>query len=305
MTLFRRIGFMLLLNVAVMITIQILLQFLGLNDHSQIRYGSARFQMSSLLTYCFIWGMTGSFISLFLSKWMAKTLMQVRVISAKDGTHEAQLLEMVKRLSRKAELATPPEVGIYESDQINAFATGPSQNNALVAVSSGLLRTLSRDQVEGVLGHEIAHIANGDMVTMTLLQGIINSFTLFFSYILSTMITQFLFRNEKNSERRHPFVEFFVRQILEVVFMLLGTLVICWFSRLREYRADAGGSRFAGKDKMISALQGLKRNHPSSFASSPSAFQALQISNKSSVWALFSTHPGLDDRIERLTKGRF
>ncbi len=204
-----------------------------------------------------------------------------------------------------------PEVGIFESSDVNAFATGPSKNNSLVAVSSGLLQRMNREEVEGVLGHEVAHIANGDMVTMTLLQGVINAFVMFFARIIAFAISNALRSNNDNGEKSEglgTFAHMMVVMVLEIVFGILGSLVVASFSRFREFRADAGGSRLAGKDKMIAALKALKTvvemPQRAEAPQANNAIKCLQISSRGSFIQLFSTHPSLDARISALQKGR-
>jgi heat shock protein HtpX len=223
----------LLVNIAVMLTISFIIKALNLEPYLQGKGINYWF----LLGFCLIWGMGGAFISLMLSKFMAKTMMGLIIIDPNTtNSQERQLINMVSKLCMKAELKVLPEVAIYPSDNINAFATGPSRNNALVAVSTGLLNRMNQKEVEGVLGHEIAHIANGDMVTMTLLQGVVNAFAMFLSRIVATLIM----RSGKDDDRRNNnyFLEFFLRMALEMAFMVLGSLVVRWFSRYREYRAD-------------------------------------------------------------------
>lgn len=248
--------------------------------------------------------MAGSLISLAISKKMAKWTMGVQIIdpNTRDGNAK-QILDMVYRLSDKAGLPKRPEVGIYESPEVNAFATGPSKSNSLVAVSSGLLRRMDSDQVEGVVGHEITHIANGDMVTMTLLQGVINAFVMFLARIIAFGISRLLAGRRDDDGELSPFMFQGVVMLLEIAFMLLGSMVVASFSRFREFRADAGGARLAGKEKMISALQGLKKVYEIQDPRTDTpAFQSLKISSKGGFFRFFASHPPLDDRIARLQK---
>jgi heat shock protein HtpX len=301
MVFFKRFFLFAIVNIAVVLTISFITSALGLNRY----YSPHGLNYTMLMQFCLIWGMTGSFISLLLSKVIAKWTMNVQVIDPKRANmQEQELLQMVRNASKAAGLPVTPEVGIYPAMELNAFATGPSSRYALVAVSEGLLRRMSRDEIEGVIGHEVAHIANGDMVTMTLLQGVMNAFVMFFSRVLTFVIVSSLSRNSRDDNRptfHHNFLAGVIQFVLELMFMILGSLVVAWFSRLREYRADQGGATYAGRDKMIAALQALKRNYEAlSGEAGPAGLQALQISNKRSLLSLFSTHPPLEDRINRL-----
>lgn len=242
-------------------------------------------------------GMGGALISLWMSKFVAKMAMGVRVIDPKTSDPQLRrLLETVYSLARASGLGRLPEVGIYDSPEMNAFATGPSKNNALVAVSTGLLRRMDRDQVEGVLGHEVAHIANGDMVTMTLLQGVVNVIVLFLARLLASIIAS------QSDDRNRPAVEFGVVILLQIVFSILGSMVINAFSRWREYRADAGGARLAGRDRMISALRALAGNQVLN-EREEDLVSTLKISRsprRQTLALLFSSHPPIEDRIRRL-----
>jgi len=262
--------------------------------------------LQQLLIFCAVWGFAGSFISLALSRIMAKWAMGVVVIDADTpDLQERRLLQLVYRLAQKAQLPKMPEVGIYDSSETNAFATGPSRSRALVAVSSGLLGRMNWDEIEGVLGHEISHIGNGDMVTMTLLQGVVNAFVMFFARVLAFAITRVGRKGDNQSDEPSPLVYNILVFLFEIVFMLLGAIVIAAFSRFREFRADEGGSRLAGKEKMISALKCLQAIHdtPDPKAEQP-AFQALKISNKKGIIHLFASHPPLEVRIQRLEESK-
>lgn len=289
----KRIFLFLSINLLVILMISLILNLFGIAPY----LSQKGLNYKVLLIFCLIWGMVGSLISLALSKKMAIWMMRVRIISDKT-THsqEALLLKMVRNLAHEAKIPMP-EVGIYDSPEINAFATGPSKKSSLVAVSSGLLNRMDQDEVNAILGHEISHIANGDMVTMTLLQGIVNAFVMFLARVLAHLISS---RGREN--RSSPFMYFGLVMVFEVLFMILGSLVIAAFSRFREYRADLGGAYLAGKDSMIHALQKLQstqniRDENKEVA----AFQALKIStSKKSFMHLFATHPPLEKRIERL-----
>jgi heat shock protein HtpX len=246
--------------------------------------------------------MGGAFISLGLSRLMAKWMMGVRVIPP-DTTDSAlrDLVGTVHELARNAGLHTMPEVGIYESPDVNAFATGPTRSRSLVAVSTGLLNRMGRREVEGVLGHEIAHIANGDMVTLTLIQGVVNAFAMFLARVLAFFISQAM--RSRDDDRGGGWTEWILIMVFQNVLMLLGFIVVAWFSRQREFRADAGGARFAGRANMIGALQALQRLHDPEIAAAGAkeapAFQAFKISGQRGS-SLFATHPPLAERIARL-----
>lgn len=293
----KRITLLLLVNVLVMVTIGIIVSLI-------FRGNTARFGgYQGLFLFCFIWGMGGAFISLLISRWMAKMMMGVQVIDPNTSdADQQQLLQTVYKLARAAGLPAMPEVGVYESPEVNAFATGPSRSRALVSVSSGLLGQMRQYDVEGVLGHEIAHIANGDMVTMTLIQGVVNAFAMFLARVLAFALSQGSSRNDERGG--NFFMEFILIQIFQVVFMALGFIVVAWFSRWREFRADAGGARFAGRDHMLSALKTLKAIHEGGAdlaGPQKPAFQALKISGKTGGFlSLFATHPPIEERIARL-----
>lgn len=250
----------------------------------------------SLLVFCALWGFGGAFISLALSRVMAKWMMGVKVVD--PTTLDPELRDLVNRvhaLSRRAGLEKMPEVGYYESDELNAFATGPSKSRALVAVSTGLLRRMDRHEVDGVLAHEVAHVANGDMVTMTLVQGVVNVFVMFLARVVGFFASQFV------SEERRSLVQFGVVIALEIALGILGMMVVGFFSRQREYRADAGGALLSSREHMIAALERLKLNSGLPVTQDQPALATLKISGKSGgLLRLFSTHPDLDDRIRRL-----
>lgn len=291
-------------NILVVVTISITLSLLGVRPYLN-QYG---LDYEQLAIFCLVWGMGGSFISLGLSRIMAKMMMGVQVVDPNTRDPELQeLVQMVHHLSRSAGLPKMPEVGIYDSPELNAFATGPSKSRALVAVSTGLVSRMNRDELEGVVAHEVSHIANGDMVTMTLIQGVINAFVMFLSRILAFAVSQAL-RNRDSDERSSSpgILNYILVFVFEIFFSILGSIVVAWFSRHREYRADAGGARLAGRDKMIAALAALKRAFESPIGDNaqpaPAAFQAFQISASKGKGfrELFSSHPPLDQRIAAL-----
>ncbi len=300
---FKRIFLFLAVNLLVMLTISLILNFLGVGRHFYSNYG---IDYQQLAVFCLVYGMVGSFISLALSRIMAKWMMGVKVVDASVRDPELRdLVETVHRLAHSSGLRVMPEVGVYDSPELNAFATGPTRSRALVAVSTGLLNRMSKREVEGVLGHEIAHVANGDMVTMTLIQGIINAFVMFLSRVLAFFISQAMRGNREGDERESSPVggaSFYIIQfVLEIVLMILGSMVVAAFSRWREYRADKGGAALAGKDSMIQALQALRRAYDVVDPRPAAAVETLKISSHpKGIFALFSTHPPLEERIARL-----
>ncbi len=296
---FKRIALFLAVNILIVAAVSIILSVLGVGRYM----GPGGLNYASLAVFCLVWGMVGAFISLLLSKMMAKWMMGVQIVT-EDGPHR-QLVQTVHRLARKAGMGTMPEVGIYQSDDINAFATGPSRNNSLVAVSTGLLSRMNDDEVEGVLAHEVAHINNGDMVTMTLVQGVVNAFVMFASRVAAYAIDQALRSNddEGNGGGLGAFAYTMLVFVLDIIFGILAAPIVAWFSRVREYRADQGGADLAGTPKMIAALQCLQRAYPQlaeSTSKSDPAFRSMQISSKKGVMSLFSSHPDLEDRISAL-----
>lgn len=300
----KRILLLLSVNFLIMISLSIIMNVLGLGHLASMGGGN----LVGLFILCLFWGMGGAFISLMISRWMAKTMMGVQLVTL-NGPHK-ELVEKVHRLARRAGIMDMPEVGIYQSEQLNAFATGPSKNKSLVAVSSGLLSAMNDDEIEGVLAHEIAHIANGDMVTMTLIQGVMNAFVMFLSRLIAHLIDQQMRENDRDSRGLGLFAYMAVVFILDMIFGLLASIVVAYFSRYREFKADLGGAQLASKDKMLKALQALNRFYPQ-LATAPddperskqeAGFKAMQISSKRSGLMLFSTHPALEDRIDALKR---
>lgn len=298
MAFMKRIFLFLIVNILIVMTISIILNILNvkpfLNAHG--------LDYQSLLIFCLIWGFAGAFISLGLSRMMAKWMMGVRLIDPTTSDSEKRhLVETVHKLARAAGLTVMPEVGIYESPEVNAFATGPSRRRSLVAVSTGLLRRMSQDELEGVLGHEISHVANGDMVTMTLIQGVVNAFVMFLARVLAYVFSG-LGNREKSSSSSYMMFNILVF-VFQIVFMILGSLVVAAYSRFREFRADKGGANLAGREKMISALRALQKVEEirDERAEKP-AFQSMKISHQErhGLLALFATHPSLELRIKRL-----
>lgn len=293
-----RIMLFLLTNLAIIVVAGIVLSVLGVGStHGQ----GNTLNLQNLLVVCFVFGMTGSFISLLLSKWMAKRTTGTELITNPRSAEERWLVDTVAELSQKAGIKMP-EVGIFPSYQSNAFATGWNKNAALVAVSSGLLDRMSRDEVKAVLGHEIGHVANGDMVTLSLIQGVVNTFVMFFSRIIGNFVDRVVFKNEGDG----PGIAYFVTSIIaDILLGILASMIVMWFSRRREFRADEAGARLAGKQSMINALQRLKAEHELT-DTMPAEMTALAITEGKkegfSLAALFASHPALDDRIAALQK---
>jgi heat shock protein HtpX len=283
-------------NVLVIVTISIIISALGLHTYLTA-YG---LDYKKLIVFCLIWGMGGAFISLLMSKFIAKMAMGVVIINPHNATREEHfLLEIIYQLAHKADLQTMPEVGIYHSPELNAFATGPTKNHSLIAVSSGLLTHMNRNEIEAVLGHEIAHVANGDMVTMALLQGVINSFALFLSRVIAYVASIALSREEeKSGEISHGVYSVF-SILFDILFTLLGNILVASYSRWREFRADKSGAMLAGRDKMIAALRKLQIGANMEDNRAPS-FASFKIAHHSSWLEIFSTHPSLEKRIARL-----
>ena len=294
---FKRVLLFIAVNILVVLTISISLQVLGVQPYLT-RQG---INYQALLIFCAIVGFAGAFISLSLSRFTAKMFMGVNVIDPDNpGSYEAEfLMRTVYRLAEDAGINTMPEVGIYDSQEVNAFATGPSKNSALVAVSAGLLAKMDQPAVEGVLAHEMAHIVNGDMVTMTLLQGVVNTFVMFFARIAAWIAVSAL---QRDDDERGPsyMLMYLLTFVFELFLSVLGSIVVAYFSRVREYAADRGGAMLAGRDKMIHALQTLKHTIEM-IDYSQQSIATLKISgNTSRLARLLATHPDLDDRIARL-----
>lgn len=303
MALAKRVSLFLVVNFLVIAVISFLMYFFNMQPFLQ-KHG---LNYTSLAIFCLIWGMGGSLISLALSRIMAKWMMGVKLIDSETiDPNLKRVRDMVYSLAKKAGLPAMPEVGFYQSNEVNAFATGPTKSKALVAVSTGLIQRLNPDETEAVIGHEITHIANGDMVTMTLLQGIINAFVMFLARVIAFAMSFFFSKSDdEESMGVSPFMYQMMVFAFEMVFMAFGMLIISHFSRFREFRADAGGARLAGKEKMIAALEALKRvftiQDPSKDAP---ALQAFKISNPKGFSRLFASHPPLDERIARLRNRR-
>ena len=294
---FKRIFLFVLTNILVVVSVSIVLSVLGVNHYLT----ASGIDYNALMIFCLVWGFVGSGISLMLSKFMAKKMMGVEVIDERG--QYAELVRKVHTLSRQAGLTKMPEVGIYRSPEVNAFATGPSKNNSLVAVSTGLLNQMDADEVEGVLAHEVAHIANGDMVTMALIQGVVNAFVMFFARIAAFALSQAM-QGDRDDDRpvQSGFMYHIIVMVCEIVFSFLGMFVVAYFSRIREYRADKGGAQYAGRQKMVAALKRLQQKFEM-VDDSHENFNAMKISSKKGLMSFLSTHPSLSDRIARLEQG--
>lgn len=287
-----RILLFLATNLAVLLVASITLSLLGVGN---IHIEGNQLNMQALLAFCLVFGMVGSFISLLLSKWMAKRSMGVQIIDKPHNEGEAWLLRTVQELSQKAGIGMP-EVGIFSSHLPNAFATGWNKNNALVAVSTGLLHRMDKEQVKAVLGHEIGHVANGDMVTLALIQGVVNAFVMFFARIIGNTVDRVVFKNENSG----PGIAYFVTTIFaEIVLGILASVIVAWFSRRREFRADQAGAELVSPQAMISALASLQQSYeePSELNGELVAFG---IRGEGKFSALFASHPPLDVRINAL-----
>jgi len=283
----KRIVLFLATNLAIVLVLSLTMRILGVEPYLTAQ----GLNLGSLLIFAAVMGFGGSLISLAISKWMAKKSMGVQVIDSPSNSTEFWLVETVKKYAADAGIGMP-EVGIFDSPEVNAFATGMNKNNALVAVSSGLLRTMTREEAEAVIGHEVAHVANGDMVTLALIQGVVNTFVMFLSRVIGHTVDRVVFKNE---EGHGP--AFFVTMIVaELVLGILASIIVMWFSRQREFRADAGSAQLLGrKQPMINALARLGGMVPGEL---PKGLQSMGIT--SGVGKLFSTHPPIEERIARL-----
>jgi len=285
---FKRVALFVATNLAVLVLLGIVMRLIGIDPRTS----------GGLLVMATLFGFGGSFISLMMSKWVAKRSTGAHVIEQPRNDTERWLVETVRRQAEKAGIAMP-EVAVYDAPEINAFATGPSRNNALVAVSTGLLRAMDRDEAEAVLGHEVAHVANGDMVTMMLVQGVLNTFVIVAARLVGRVIDGYLGGNREGGGGLGYFATVMV---LDIVFGLLASIIVMWFSRYREFRADAGGASLAGRDKMIAALTKLSRTYGETTL--PKTVQAFGISGgvAHGLRRLFMTHPPLAERIEVLKR---
>jgi len=286
-----RILLFLATNIAVLVLVSIVFNLLGLQGI--LSANGVDLNLSSLLVFCALFGFCGSFVSLLLSKFMAKRGTGTYIIETPRNREEQWLLDTVKSLSEEAGIGMP-EVGVFPSDAANAFATGWNRNDALVAVSTGLMRRFEEREVRAVLAHEIGHVANGDMITLTLIQGVVNTFVMFFARIIGHTVDRVVFK----TERGYGFGYYIVTIIADIILGILASMIVMWFSRHREYRADAAGAQLAGSGNMIAALQRLKveQGLPDDLPGELTAF-GIRAGGRSGLAALFSSHPSLDDRI--------
>lgn len=284
----KAIGLFLATNLAVLIVLSFTLNVFGINN------------IGGLLIMALLIGMGGAFISLAISKWMAINTMGLRIIEQPTHPGEQWLLETVQNQAKAAGIGMP-DVAIYDSPDMNAFATGMNRNNALVAVSTGLLQTMEQDEVEAVLAHEVSHIANGDMVTLTLIQGVVNTFVIVLARVIGQFVDRAVFKNQGGYG-----IGYYVTSIIaELVLGILASMIVMWFSRYREFHADAGSARLASTDKMIAALQRLQMAHTGELPDQLAAFGIHDSKNTSLIQYLFMSHPPLDERIQALQQNRY
>lgn len=289
-----RIALFLATNLAVLLLASITLQIIGVESYFD--QTGTNLDLQTLLIFCAVFGISGAMISLFLSKPIAKWSARVQIIEQPQNQAEQWLVNTVASLAKEAGINTP-EMGIFPAQQSNAFATGWNKNNALVAVSEGLLRRMNQDEIRAVLGHEIAHVANGDMVTLALIQGVINTFVMFFARIIGNIVDRAVFKNE----RGHGMGFYLVTFVTEIILGILASAIVMWFSRYREYRADEGGAALAGKSAMINALRRLQQEQelPNQLPDSMVAFGINQ-GVRDGLMKLFASHPPLEERIKAL-----
>jgi len=286
----KRIFLFLATNMAIVLVLSITMRMLGIEPY----LNANGLNLSALLIFAAVMGFGGSLISLAISKWSAKKSMGVRVIEAPANSTEFWLVETIRKYSEKAGIKMP-EVGIYESPEVNAFATGMSKNSSLIAVSTGLLQQMTRQEAEAVLGHEVAHAANGDMVTLALIQGVVNTFVMFLSRVIGHLVDRVVFKTERGQGPA-----FFVTMIVaELVLGVLASAIVMYFSRQREFRADVGGASLAGRQNMIAALERLNSLHPQPLPEKMAAF-GIAGGGGGGLKRLFMTHPPLEERIEAL-----
>lgn len=288
----KRILLFIATNLAILVVLSITLRILGVDRVLDAESGGLNY--NSLLVFSAVIGFGGSLISLAMSKWSAKHMTGAVVIDIPSNAAEGWLVETVRRQAKASGIGMP-EVAIYDSPDVNAFATGMSRNNALVAVSTGLLQKMEQDEIEAVLAHEVSHIANGDMVTLTLIQGVVNTFVIFLSRIIGHAVDRIIFKTEEE----HGPAYLITSIIAQIVLGILASIIVMWFSRQREFRADAGSAKLVGRNKMIAALERLKQQYEPSHL--PDKMAAFGISGKQSqIGRLFMSHPPLEERIAAL-----
>ncbi|MEX1197573.1 MAG: protease HtpX [Pseudohongiellaceae bacterium] len=290
----KRVALFLATNIAILLVLSVTLRLLGV-ERILDEQGTG-LDLSALLIFSAVIGFGGAFISLAISKWMAKRSTGARVITQPRNATEQWLLHTVGEQAKKAGIGMP-EVAIFDAPEVNAFATGATRNSSLVAVSAGLLNTMTKEEAEAVLAHEVSHIANGDMVTLTLIQGVVNTFVIFLSRVIGHFVDRVVFRTEQG----HGPAFWIVSLIAQFVLGILASTIVMWFSRQREYRADAGGAQLAGRRNMIAALERLQKGQPTAL---PDELVAFGINNKArdTYARLFMSHPPLSDRIARLKR---
>ena len=294
----KRIFFFIITNIAILLVLSIFLSLLGFTGILQ--NNGIDLDYDSLMLFSLVFGMGGSFISLYMSKWMAKSLAGVKVIKSPNNQFESWYVQIVERQSETLGIRVP-EIGIFNSPSPNAFATGSSKNNSLVALSTGLIESMNKDEIEAVIGHEMSHVANGDMVTLSLIQGIINAFVIFFSRVIGHFVDRVILKNE----RGYGIGYFFTVIFAQVILGILASTIVCWFSRRREFRADFGGAQLTSKEAMISSLRTLEKMSAAKLPDQMLAFGISNQGNSQTLRKLFSTHPPIRERILALENTNF
>ena len=294
----KRIFFFIITNIAILLVLSIFLSLLGFTGILQSN--GIDLDYNSLMLFSLVFGMGGSFISLYMSKWMAKSLAGVKVIKSPNNQFESWYVQVVERQSETLGIRVP-EIGIFNSPSPNAFATGSSKNNSLVALSTGLIESMNKDEIEAVIGHEMSHVANGDMVTLSLIQGSINAFVIFFSRVIGHFVDRVILKNE----RGYGIGYFFTVIFAQVIVAILASTIVCWFSRRREFRADFGGAQLTSKEAMISSLRTLEKMSAAKLPDQMLAFGISNQGNSQTLRKLFSTHPPIRERILALENTNF
>ena len=294
----KRIFFFIITNIAILLVLSIFLSLLGFSGILQSN--GIDLDYNSLMLFSLVFGMGGSFISLYMSKWMAKSLAGVKVIKSPNNQFESWYVQIVEKQSETLGIRVP-EIGIFNSPSPNAFATGSSKNNSLVALSTGLIESMNKDEIEAVIGHEMSHVANGDMVTLSLIQGIINAFVIFFSRVIGHFVDRVILKNE----RGYGIGYFFTVIFAQVILGILASTIVCWFSRRREFRADFGGAQLTSKEAMISSLRTLEKMSAAKLPDQMLAFGISNQGNSQTLRKLFSTHPPIRERILALENTNF